>query len=405
MTFQIKPLFKKLYLPIGIIAGLIFGIVIGFYFPETGKNLKWLGLLFMKSLKMIIIPLVIVSLISGIGRIEHLNRLGVKGFLTFLYFISTTIIAVILGIILTIFLGFGNEKPVLTHEKPKKVQFQVSDIFLNMIPSNIIDSMAKNDVLPVIVFSLLFGVAIAIQGKRAENIFRMFNVFEEAVIKIVHLILWFAPFGILGLIASRVAESGDQFIKELILLQYYARNVILGLFFHGFIILPLIYFLLLRKNPYSYIKHMFVALGTAFSTASSSATLPVTMDCVENKAKISQETSGFVLPLGATINMDGTALYEAVAAMFIAYVAGIPLDFTSMVLISITATLAAIGAAGIPEAGLVTMTIVLNAVGLPLEGITLILSIDWFLDRCRTMINVLGDTIGAAIIDKFTVKS
>jgi Na+/H+-dicarboxylate symporter len=145
---------------------------------------------------------------------------------------------------------------------------------------------------------------------------------------------------------------------------------------------------------------MGVALGTAFSTASSSASLPVTIDCVENKANIRSETAGIVLPMGATINMDGTALYEAVAAIFIAYVSNVPLDFYSMLLIFLTSTLAAIGAAGIPEAGLVTMTIVLNSVGLPLEGITLILSIDWFLDRCRTAINVLGDTIGAAIIDR-----
>jgi Na+/H+-dicarboxylate symporter len=271
-----------------------------------------------------------------------------------------------------------------------------------MIPSNIFESMANNEVLPVILFSLLFGGAIALQGKRSYQVFRIFFILEEAIIKIVHLILWLAPIGILGLIASRMAENGEQFILELFLLQYYARNVIIGLMIHGLLVLPLIYFIIVRKNPFIYIKQVGIALGTAFSTASSSATLPVTMDCVENKAKIRSETAGFVLPLGATINMDGTALYESVAAIFIAYVANIPLDFYSMILIFLTSTLAAIGAAGIPEAGLVTMTIVLKAVGLPLEGIALILSIDWFLDRCRTTINVLGDIIGAAIIDKIT---
>lgn len=404
MTSSNETLFKKLYLPVGMMVSLTMGIIIGFYSPETGKNLKWLGLIFMKSLKMMIIPLILFSIMSSIGKIKQLHQLQIKGLITFIYFISTTIIAVILGMTLTIFLGFGKEIPSLTPEKPKEIPFTIVDIFLNMIPTNIFESMAKNEVLPVLVFSLIFAIAIASQGEHAETIFHIFNVFERAIIKIVHLIIWFAPLGILGLIASRVAESGSQFINELILLQYYARNVILGLFLHGFFILPLLYFLILKKNPFNYIKHMFTALITAFSTASSSATLPITIDCVENKAKISQETTGFVLPMGATMNMDGTALYEAVAAMFIAFVAGIPLDFSSMIIISITATLAAIGAAGIPEAGLVTMTIVLNAVGLPLEGISLILSIDWFLDRCRTTINVLGDTIGAAIIDKFTIK-
>jgi len=395
-------LLKKLYLPVGILIGFLLGILSGYFFPTFSLNLKWLGILFLKSLKMIIVPLVMLSIINGIGRMGNLQKLGRKGFYAFFYYISTTMLAVILGIFLTIILGFGDTKPSLTEEKPKSIQLQLMDIFLNMIPSNIFDSMSKGEILPIIVFSILIGSAIAIQGKRSEEVFRIFFVLEEAIIKIVHLVLWFAPFGILGLIASKLAQDGDKFFQDLYLLQYYARNVILGLLIHGFVILPLIFFLFLRKNPYSYIKKMGVALGTAFSTASSSATLPVTIDCVANKSNVRSETAGFVLPLGATINMDGTALYEAVAAIFIAYVSNVPLDFYSMVLIFLTSTLAAIGAAGIPEAGLVTMVIVLNSVGLPLEGITLILSIDWFLDRCRTAINVLGDSIGAAIIDQYS---
>ncbi|GIX43058.1 MAG: sodium:dicarboxylate symporter [Leptospiraceae bacterium] len=399
---KMKDWIRKLYLPVGIPLGLIIGIFLGYYFPDFALSLKWLGIFFMKSLKMIIIPLVMLSIMNGIGRIGNLQKLGKKGLFTFIYYTITTAIAVIIGITFTLLLGFGDTKPPLKEQKPKEVQLQITDIFLNMIPSNIFESMANNEVLPVIVFSLLFGWAIALQGKRSEQVFRIFFILEEAIIKIVHLILWFAPIGILGLIASRIAEDGEQFIQELFLLQYYARNVIIGLMIHGLLVLPLIYFIIVRKNPFIYIKQLGIALGTAFSTASSSATLPVTMDCVENKAKIRSETAGFVLPLGATVNMDGTALYESVAAIFIAYVANIPLDFYSMILIFLTSTLAAIGAAGIPEAGLVTMTIVLKAVGLPLEGIALILSIDWFLDRCRTTINVLGDAIGAAIIDKIT---
>jgi Na+/H+-dicarboxylate symporter len=391
---------KKFYLPIGILFGFLLGIIIGFFFPLFASNLKWLGVLFLKSLKMIIVPLVMLSIINGIGKMGNLQTLGKKGFYVFLYFIFTTMLSVLLGIFLTIFLGFGDIKPSLTEEKVKPIQLQIVDIFLNMIPSNIFDAMSKGEILPTIVFSILLGGTMITQGEKVEEVFRIFSVLEEAIIKIVHLILWFAPIGILGLIAGKISEDSDKFLRDLFLLQYYARNVLVGLLIHGFIVLPFIYFIFLKKNPYSYIKKMGVALGTAFSTASSSATLPVTIDCVENKANIRSETAGIVLPLGATINMDGTALYEAVAAIFIAYVSNIPLDFYSMLLIFLTSTLAAIGAAGIPEAGLVTMTIVLNSVGLPLEGITLILSIDWFLDRCRTAINVLGDTIGAAIIDR-----
>jgi len=401
-SFMLKKWIKKLYLPVGIPIGLILGVLVGYYYPHFAILLKWLGDLFLKSLKMIIMPLVMLSIINSVGRIGNLQKFGKKGFYTFVYYISTTAIAVLLGIFLTLLVGFGDIKPTLNSYQSEVVKLNITDIFLNMIPSNIFESMAKNDVLPIIVFSLLLGGTIALEGKSSEPVFRIFFILESAIIKIVHLILWLAPLGIFGLISGRMAENGDKFFQELYLLQYYARNVIFGLMIHGFIILPLLYFIFLRKNPFSYIKKLGVALWTAFSTASSSATLPLTIDCVENKANIRSETAGFVLPLGATVNMDGTALYESVAAIFIAYIANVPLDFYSIVLIFLTSTLAAIGAAGIPEAGLVTMTIVLNSVGLPLEGIALILSIDWFLDRCRTTINVLGDAIGAAIIDKIT---
>jgi Na+/H+-dicarboxylate symporter len=224
--------------------------------------------------------------------------------------------------------------------------------------------------------------------------------------KIVHLVMYTAPLGVFALVASKLgaAGGGDMFLAELLKIGKFAATVIMGLLFHAVVILPAILYFVAKKNPLTYFKNMSPALTTALSTASSSATLPVTLECVEEENKISRRTTLFVIPLGATVNMDGTALYESIAAIFIAQMVGIHLGFGEQVLVFLTATLAAIGAAGIPEAGLVTMVIVLQAVGLPLEGIGMLLSIDWFLDRLRTSVNVWGDSIGAAVVDRLEEK-
>jgi solute carrier family 1 (high affinity glutamate transporter) protein 1 len=212
-----------------------------------------------------------------------------------------------------------------------------------------------------------------------------------------------APFGVFGLIAAKLGEAGggDAVWGELLKIGKYFMTVLIGLGIHAMVVLPILLLILARRSPIRYALGMLPAIGTAWSTASSSATLPVTLECTEERNKVSRRSALFVLPIGATINMDGTALYEAVAAIFIAQASGIDLSAGQQVLIFITATLAAIGAAGIPQAGLVTMVIVLNAVGLPLEGIGLILAIDWFLDRFRTAVNVWGDSVGAAVVDRF----
>ena len=218
--------------------------------------------------------------------------------------------------------------------------------------------------------------------------------------------MYVAPLGVFALIASKLgaAGGGDLFLAELLKIGKFAATVILGLLFHAAVTLPLVLFFFTKRNPLVYLKNMSEAITTALSTASSSATLPVTVECVEKQNRVSRRTTLFVIPLGATVNMNGTALYESVAAIFIAQVVGIQLGFWEQVLVFLTATLAAIGAAGIPEAGLVTMVIVLKAVGLPLEGIGMLLSIDWFLDRLRTSINVWGDSIGAAVVDTLEQK-
>jgi Na+/H+-dicarboxylate symporter len=249
---------------------------------------------------------------------------------------------------------------------------------------------------------LFFGGILTTLGERGRPVLAFFEAVNDVVMKMVHLIMYFAPLGVFALIAYRLGKAGGGglFWMELAKLLKYALTVITGLLIHGVFVLPIILWVLGRRNPARYAFNMGNALTTAFSTASSSATLPLTMECAEEKNSVSNRAASFVLPLGATVNMDGTALYEAVAAIFIAQAYGVPLAFPQQVVIFITATLAAIGAAGIPEAGLVTMVIVLKSVGLPLEGIGLLLSIDWFLDRFRTTVNVWGDSVGAAIIDR-----
>lgn len=402
---RIPYLLRILYLPVGIVLGLIAGIIVGLHAPVVAEATGWMGTFFMNSLKMVILPLIITSVIAGVGRIGDVKKLGRKGFWTLLYFGTTTAIAVGLGILISDTLGFGERAIDTTSvQAPEGKAYSrgYSDLILSLVTPNLFRSLSEMDILPVLLFCLLLGGALAMQSERAAPIFRTMEVLEKAVITIVHLILVFAPIGVYGLIAARTASLGEGFFDEVFALRYYVRNVLLGLGIHGFVILPLIYWVFARKNPFRFLWNLFPVLGTAFSTASSSATLPLTMSVLEEKEKISSETTGFVLPLGATVNMDGTALYEAMAAMFIAHLFGVQLDLSAQIVVFLTATLAAIGAAGIPEAGLVTMAIVLRAVGLPLEGIALILSIDWFLDRCRTAVNVLGDTVGASILDRFT---
>ena len=262
--------------------------------------------------------------------------------------------------------------------------------------------MVQMDVMAIIVFALLFGVAILSLGEKGKPLSEFFSLINDATIQLVHLILYIGPIGIFALVASKLGASGGgaAFWIEIQKIGSYTFVILLGLGLHSLVLLPFILWIFGRRNPFRYTYKMSEALLTAFSTGSSSATLPVTLDCAETRNGISKRTAGFVLPLGATMNMNGTALYEAVAAMFIAQTYAIPMSAFQQIIIFLTATLAAIGAPGIPQAGLVTMVLVLNAVGLPSEGIALILAVDWFLDRCRTVVNVWGDAVGAAVIDR-----
>ena len=388
-----------------MLIGITTGGLCGWIFGKEMLVVDWIGEMFLDTLKMLVIPLIVSSMIVGITGLGDIRKVGKAGTITLIYFLSTSGIAVIAGIIVVNIMqpGLGVE---LTTEIPEKVagkeSIGITDILKSFVTPNLFHSMAKMEILPIIMFSLVFGGVLTTLGEKGKLVISVFDGINIAIMKIVHLVMYFAPLGVFALVSSKLgaAGGGDLFLAELLKIGKFAVTVILGLMIHALLTLPAILYFVAKQNPITYFKNMSQALTTALSTASSAATLPVTIECVEEENKISRRTTLFVIPLGATVNMNGTALYESIAAIFIAQMVGIHLGIGDQVLIFLTATLAAIGAAGIPEAGLVTMVIVLQAVGLPLEGIGMLLSIDWFLDRIRTSVNVWGDSIGAAVVDR-----
>jgi proton glutamate symport protein len=393
---------------IGMAAGVVVGLIVNesssvpaviktpvtfLFAPVIGP----MGQVFIKLLKMLIVPLILASMITGVARVGDIRKLGGLGGRTFVFYITTTFASVFVGLVLVNLLRPGVGAPEIGGDVPDVVRTHVTigSILLNMIPSNPVKAMAEMQILPLIVFSLLFGAVLTTMGERGKPLTSLFESLNEAMMKLTDWVIQLAPVGVFALLAAVVMETGPGIFANL---GKYMATVLLGLTVHALVTLPLLLRVLGRVNPRKYFEKVAPALTTSFSTASSSATLPLTIDCVETRAKIAPRVSSFVLPLGATINMDGTALYESVAAVFIAQVYGIDLSLGQQVLIFMTATLAAIGAAGIPSAGLVTMAIVLNAVGLPLEGIGMILAVDRVLDMCRTSVNVWGDTVGCAVV-------
>nr|WP_282011034.1 dicarboxylate/amino acid:cation symporter [Nitrospina watsonii] len=391
-----------------ILIGIVAGGLCGWFFGPKMHVVDWIGEIFLNALKMMVIPLVLSSLIVGIAGLGDITKVGKTGVITLAYFLTTTAISVVIGLVVVNLMqpGEGVEMTVEAADESLKQASGITDLFVSFVTPNLVQAMVNMDILPLIIFSLVFGGVLTTLGERGRQVIGFFDVLNEAVMKMVHLILYMAPVGIFALIASKLgaAGGGDQFVAELMKIGKFAFTVILGLLVHGLVMLPLILVGVTRRNPWRYFKNAMQALTTAFSTASSSATLPVTIECAEQYNRVSRRASLFVLPIGATVNMDGTALYESVAAIFIAQMLGIELTLMQQIIIFLTASLAAIGAAGIPEAGLVTMVMVLQSVGLPTEGIGMVTAIDWFLDRFRTAVNVWGDSIGCAVVDELETK-
>ncbi|MHB2150290.1 dicarboxylate/amino acid:cation symporter [Calditrichota bacterium LG25] len=386
---------------IGLILGVLLAVVSRIFQFESFviEDVALLGDVFIRALKMIIVPLIVSSIISGVTNLsdaEHFGRLSLK---TISYYVMTSILAILTGLILVNLIAPGIGANLSFQEMPEGLETSVqsfSDLLIRIIPENPLAAMARGEILPTIFFSLLFGFFIT----RAPEPYKkqltgFFQAVFEVMMGLTHFIILFAPVGVFALIAKVIAQTGFDAVLPLF---KYMVTVILGLLIHATVTLPILVYFLGGISPLKHFKAMSAALMTAFSTSSSSATLPLTMDSIENNAGVSNKVSSFVLPLGATINMDGTALYECVAAMFIAQVYGIELSFGQQMIVVMTALLASIGAAGIPMAGLVMITIILKAVGLPLEGIGMILAVDRILDMLRTSVNVWSDSCGAVLI-------
>ncbi|KAL4697892.1 hypothetical protein H8957_001196 [Semnopithecus entellus] len=451
-------LFRNAFVLLTVTA-VIVGTILGFTlrpYRMSYREVKYFsfpGELLMRMLQMLVLPLIISSLVTGMAALDS-KASGKMGMRAVVYYMTTTIIAVVIGIIIVIIIHPGKGTKENMHREGKIVRVTAADAFLdlirNMFPPNLVEACFKQfktnyekrsfkvpiqanetlvgavinnvseametltriteELVPVpgsvngvnalglVVFSMCFGFVIGNMKEQGQALREFFDSLNEAIMRLVAVIMWYAPVGILFLIAGKIVEMEDMGVIGGQLAMY-TVTVIVGLFIHAVIVLPLLYFLVTRKNPWVFIGGLLQALITALGTSSSSATLPITFKCLEENNGVDKRVTRFVLPVGATINMDGTALYEALAAIFIAQVNNFELNFGQIITISITATAASIGAAGIPQAGLVTMVIVLTSVGLPTDDITLIIAVDWFLDRLRTTTNVLGDSLGAGIVE------
>uniref|UniRef100_A0A8C9WZL8 Amino acid transporter n=1 Tax=Sander lucioperca TaxID=283035 RepID=A0A8C9WZL8_SANLU len=468
---RVKNVCKQNGLLILSVLAVVIGCLLGFFLrgkqlsEQEVKYFQFPGELLMRMLKMLILPLVVSSLMSGLAALDAKcsSRLGI---MTISYYLWTTFVAVVVGILMVYIIHPGGAAQKEDSDESKKPMTSSADALLdlirNMFPANLVQATFQQyrtqrvpelipkptvaqlldetttrrvyiygiqddngtdvqnfsldltpppdvimktspgtsegmNVLGIVIFSATMGIMLGRMGPNGSALVNFCQSVNEAVLKIVAIVIWYFPFGIVFLVAGKILEMDDPSAmgKKL---GFYAITVVMGLVLHGLFILPAMYFFITKKSPIVYIRGILQALLISLATSSSSATLPITFKCLLENNHIDRRIIRFVLPVGATINMDGTALYEAVAAIFIAQVNNYELDFGQIITISITATAASIGAAGIPQAGLVTMVIVLTSVGLPTDDITLIIAVDWALDRFRTMVNVMGDALATGIM-------
>ncbi len=404
-------------LSLAVIAGIVTGKEASIFGITFISIYGFIGTLFLNALKMIIVPLIVSSIIvgvAGIGGTQGLARLGGR---TILYYLVTSLFAILIGLTIVNLVepGIINGEPAkaltsvpdaqiaaIQSKVSNKDASSIAGVFLGMFPPNIIQAAANGKMLGLIVFSLLFGFFVSrIEEAYASAQFNFWQGLYQVMLKITDLVIKFAPLGVFGLVAKVIAGMDASNLNDMLnALFWFTFSVIAALSIHLFIVLPLLLKFVARVNPIKHYQAMLPALLTAFTTASSSATLPLTMECVEKNAGVSNKTASFVLPLGATINMDGTALYECIAAMFIAQTFGLELSFTTQFTVVLVALLTSIGVAGIPSASLVAITIILSTIGLPVEAVGIILAVDRILDMFRTAVNVFSDSCGAVIIGR-----
>jgi len=399
-----------------VLVALVLAVPVGLLVPEAYVGwYDWMGQLFLKLLKMVVVPLIVSSIIVGIARIGDPREVGRLGGRTLLYYVVTSAMAILTGLVMVNLIkpGVGVDLglPADAHIKAGEAR-SILQLLLDMVPVNPIGEMASfglesggggAGMVGVIFFAVLFGLATAAQApKRRDALLGFFDAVFAVMMTITNVVIRLTPFAVFSLLAVVLAKTGADVVVPML---GYMLTVIAALGVHVFVTVPLLIRFLGGRSPWLYMKQVGLALATAFTTASSNATLPVSLEVAEKKAGIDNKVAGFVIPLGATVNMDGSALYEGVAALFVAQVYGIHLGLGDQTLIFVTALLASIGAAGIPHASLVMMAIVFEAVGLPLDAIGLLLGVDRVLTMCRTATNVWGDLAGAAVISGLEKRS
>jgi Na+/H+-dicarboxylate symporter len=408
---------KKISLNSWILLGAIAGIVLGLCMAgqkdatatHAGIYLSSLvGGMFIDLLKMVVVPLVFTSIVVGIANLRAHHQIHRVWVTTLIFSFTTMAISVSIGITSSNLFSPGKGLNLGMFQDAMHgidaVHMTLSEFvakFLNNLFINPFAALAQGNIMAIVVFSLFIGIAIVVGGERYRNLLTLLQEIFELSLRIVGWIMYIAPLGIMALLAKLIATQNTALLGTLI--KFIA--VILGTtLFHGLIVLPLILFVVTRMSPLQFFRGAREALVTAFATSSSSATMPVTLRCTEQHLHVSPSITGFVIPLGAHLNMDGTALYEAAAALFVANLAGIELNLMQQLLVCFTAMFASIGAPGIPSAGMVTMMMVLQSVGLPVEAVAILLPIDRPLDTLRTVVNVEGDMVGCLVVQKFSIK-
>ncbi|MFC0187777.1 dicarboxylate/amino acid:cation symporter [Fictibacillus aquaticus] len=391
-------------LALGVVAGLVLNLAAPSIFPEADKYvLKPVGTIFLNLIKMLVVPIVFFSIVlgtAGLGDPKKLGRIGAK---TLGYFLGTTTLAIIIAMVLALVFKPGEVGTFDTSGADFKAEKAppVSETLLNIIPVNPIQAMTEGNMLQIIAFSIFVGFALTMLGSKTKGLYNLIDQGNELMMYLVNLVMKFAPYGAFALIASAVGGQGIPALKAMGL---YMGIVIAALLLHSIITYGGSVALFAKKNPIWFFKGFSPAMSVAFSTSSSNATLPISMKTAQENLDVPEPISGFVQPLGATVNMDGTAIMQGVATIFIAQVYGVDLSIGEMLTVVLTAVLASIGTAGVPGVGLIMLAMVLNSVGLPVEGIALILGVDRLLDMMRTAVNITGDAACAVIVAKTEEK-
>ena len=388
------------------LTGVVLGALMGILIPGFMIGIGVIGQLFVNALKIILLPLIAASIIMGISRFGGLRRLGRTAINTLYYFLATTVVAALIGLILaTVFrpgAGLGSASDLSQASFPAFTTHSLSQFLLSLLPDNITRDIADGQVLGLIVFALFFGAVLATMGRRGRSVTEFFQAVHEVILNLVNLLLWAAPLGLLCLVGSAVAQDKGAFAHGAENIVFYILTLVIGLAIQGGVILPLVAKIYGNRSPLAFLKGSTAALTTAFGTASSTATLPMTYRSTVDDNKVDQRASAFVLPLGSTLNMNGTAMFVVIAALFIAQAAGLKLGFGQMLLVGLTAVFVSFGTAGVPGAGLIGLMSVLALfdINTATVGLALISGVDWLSDRLRTVVNVWGDAVGAAVISQ-----